>query len=67
MIRTNEYIVVKKIKNKWRLTREYGCIDAYSLKDANDVLRNIQNGEIMGHSKNGEYKIMEICYCELRD
>lgn len=65
MIRTKEYIIVKKYGNKWVPAKEYGCIEPYSLRNAMEVLEDMRNGEIEGHSKNGEYKIMEICYCDI--
>jgi len=42
-----------------------GCIEEYSFKDAQEVLSDMKNGDIPGHSRKGRYKIMEVCYCNL--
>lgn len=73
MIRTKEYIIVKSrkmpITNKtlgvWTPVKECGSIEAYSLRDAKEVLADLKNGEIEDHSENCLYKIMEICYCDV--
>ncbi len=65
MIRTKDYILAKKYKNKWIPVKEYGSIEAYSMRDAQEVLGDLKNNDIEGHSKNCEYKIMEICFCDL--
>lgn len=61
MIRTNNYLIVKKCGNKWVPIRENIFRD---WRGINNKLIEIQNGEWLGHSKKGEYNIMQVCYCD---
>jgi len=70
MIRTSNYIIAKKRGNKWIPAKEYcpdskqyRCVETYSLTDAKEVLGDMRNGDIPGHSGKCKYRIMEICYC----
>ncbi|UCG02574.1 MAG: hypothetical protein JSW11_00995 [Candidatus Heimdallarchaeota archaeon] len=66
MIRTKNYLIVKfNKKHGWLPVKEYGSIEFYSWRDAQEVLRDIRNGEIEGHSKNCQYKIMQLSYCDI--
>lgn len=65
MIRTKEYIVVKKYGSKWIPAKELNNIEVYSFKDAQEVLSDMKNGNIPGHSKKAKYRILEVCYCNL--
>jgi len=66
MIRTKDYIIAKFHNREWIPVKEYGSVEAYTLRDAHEVLNDLRNGDVEGHSKKCQYKIMEICFCDLK-
>lgn len=73
MIKTKEYVIVKSRRipitsetvGIWTQIKKYGRIE--SLKEAKEVLKETESGEVPGHSEKCLYKIMEVCYCDIGD